>query len=189
MLLVTIIAVLLSAGGVAFAIWVRPKLRAMTAQDEAFTTQYNHQYQEIIALPHEEARRRAELLLADPRRLLCVPALSPLDTGVAPLASGLQSLFSRFESIQVVDSESLLSRELIAPFGWDWKEGPWRRYQFWQIGTAHEHAVILVRPQLEGVYDTDGMDEGEDLEEPDFPSVYHWLLMATSLVTCFTPGV
>ena len=189
MIFVATIAALLAAGIVAFALWVRPKLKAMAAQDEAFTAQYRRQYREIIALPYEEARRRAELLLADPQRLLCVPAHAPLDAGVVPLASGLQSLFSRFESIQVIDSESLLSRELIAPFGWDWKEGPWRRHQFWQIGAAHEHAVILVRPHLEGVYDTDGMDEGEDMEEPDFPSAYHWLLMAASRVTSFTPGV
>ena len=153
----------------------------MAAQDEAFTTEYNRQYQEIIALPYEEARRRVELLLADPQRFICVPALSPLDAGIGPLASGLQSLFSCFESIQVADSESLLSRELIAPFGWDWKEGPWRKHQFWQIGTAHEHAVILVRPHMEGVYDTDGVDEREDMEEPDFPSVCHWLLMAAAV--------
>lgn len=168
-------------GGVVFAVWLRPRLKAMTAQDEAFAAQYHNQHQEIITLPYEEARWRAELLLADPQRLVCITAPSPLDDSLAHLAVGLQSLFSRFESIQVVGRESFLSRELIAPFGWDWKEGPWCKHQFWQIGTAHEHAVILVKPHLEGIYDTDGFDTGEEMEEPDFPSVYHWLLMATSV--------
>lgn len=75
-----------------------------------------------------------------------------------------------------------MERELIAPFGWDWKEGPWRRHQFWQIGTCYESGLILVKPHQEGIYDTDGDDD--DLGEPDYPSVYHWLLMVAS---DFTP--
>ena len=181
MIFVAFVAILLAASGTAFAVWIKPKLRAMTAEDESFTARYHRQYQEIVALPYEEAQRRAELLLIDPQRFLCLPAPPPLDDSLAHLASGLQSLFSRFEGIQVVDRESRLSRDSIAPFGWDWKEGPWRKHQFWQIGTAHEHAVILVKPHLEGVYDTDGLDTDEEMKEPDFPSVYHWLLMAASV--------
>ena len=171
--LVPIVALLILVGVFVWAIG-----RAMTAGNVAFSDRYFERRKVITALPVEEAKRQAELLLANPRVFECVPAPPASGDLLASLAPELPDLFSRYQSIQAVDTESVLERAVIAPFGWDWKEGPWRREQIWQIGSSHEHGLILVKPRQEGIYDTDGMED--DLEEASYPSVYHWLLMAAS---------
>lgn len=178
MTIYVLLALLLVLAGV-FA-WATPRWRAMAVKNHAFIARYVARLEEIMALPMEEARHQAELLLADPHTFQCVPMQSPSDDAIASLSPGLQDLFSRFERVQAVGTESILDRDLIAPFGWDWKERPWRRHQVWQIGSSHEHGLILVKPHQEGIYDTDGMEPDNDLNEPDFQSVYHWLLMAAT---------
>lgn len=175
MIWVFAIVIFLVLGYIVLA-WAKPRLKAMEAEDKAFFERYHRREQEIAVLTFEEARAQGELLLSDPSKFDCIPAPPALDA-LEALAPGLQSLFSRFASVQAVNSEACLSRDLIAPFGWGWKDGPWHEYQFWQIGTDYEHVVILVKPHQEGIYATDGDD---DLEEPDYPSVYHWLLSVTS---------
>ncbi len=158
-------------------VWGRPHLRRMKAQDDMFAARYVQRQQEVLALSVEDAYRQAELLLVNPQKFYCIPLAQPAEN-FDVLAPNLQALFSRFKTIEAVDTEYFLERELISPFGWDCEESPWRKHQFWQIGAGHEHSIILVKPHQEGVYDTDGTDD--DLEEPSYPTIYHWLLMAAS---------
>ncbi len=135
---------------------------------------YGERIEAVVALPMEEARRRAELLLADPDVFASVE--SPASQLPDVLAPALRGLFSRFESVTAVQDEAFLSRNLVAPFGWEWEDGPWRRHQFWQIGWESGHVYTLVKPYEEGVYNIEELEDDDDVSEPDFPSVYHWLL-------------
>jgi hypothetical protein len=150
-----------------------------TAQnaDNAWEDRYDQEREKIADLSFEEARRRAEVLLADPRKFECVAAAA--NEPISIFAPGLQSLFSRFESIHVVGDEAYLCRQEIELFDWDGNGLSWGR-PLWKIGAAHGHSLTLVTPDDERVYD---MDEDE-LGEP-FPSIYHWLLWVSAVASDF----
>jgi hypothetical protein len=46
------------------------------------------------------------------------------------------------------------------------------------VGDDIDHIVVLTRPDEEGVYIVDSTVSVEELDTPDFPSIYHWFLTA-----------
>ncbi len=147
----------------------RAEAEAEKTETDAWIERDLEEQKRILALSFEEARQQAELLLADPLKFTCV-ASPPSNDALTILAPGLLSLFSRLESVHAVDSEAFLSRQDMAPLIWEGND-LLRGHIVSMIGQAHRHAVALVKPHEERVYD---LSEG-DLEL--YPSVYHWLLM------------
>ncbi len=153
----------------------------MSKKDEVeLWEEHYEQAREIISgLTFEEARRLAELLLADPLKFEC--ASSPSAETISILAPGLQSVFSRFESIHVVDDEAYLSRREIELFDRDGDGKSWGQ-PLWKIGCAQRHSVALVRPHDERVFDMND----DELGEP-YPSIFHWLVWVSALASDFCP--
>lgn len=153
---------------------------------------YRQERERITALSGDEARREAEVLLADPQKFQCVP--SPLSDDVVPdeLALGLRSLFARFESIRAVDNdpylsddaEAFLDRQDIVPFDWDGDGLSWGQ-PLWKIGQPYGGAVALVKPGEESVYDVFVDNASTNYELESHPSVYHWLLMVAWVASDF----
>jgi len=140
---------------------------------------YDDAGKKIAALSLEEARRQAELLLSDPRKFECVPSERLSNDTLSKFAPGLQSLFSRYATILVIDDEAYLTRDEIAQLNWHGNGLSWGE-EFWRIGAANGYSITLVKPHDERVYDT--MDD--EVGDP-YPSVYHWLLMVSAIASDF----
>ena len=150
------------------------------ARTNVWDDRYFETLNTIMAMPLEEARQQAELLLTDPQKFDCVS--SPSTKSLDILAPELQALFARFEVIQVVDDEAFLSRDSIAPFDMDGNGLSWGQ-PLWYIGQTDGHSVTMVKPHEELVYAT---ADGENTAPTDpYPSVYHWLLWVSAVALDF----
>ena len=128
---------------------------------------------EIKPLPIEEAKRRAEALLADPARFVC--RTSPISHLERPkmdrLAPQLREFFERYSEVRPVDDagerlerSSLGSDPVITD---DRKLSD----QFLTVGWMGEENQLIVKHGEDTIRTWGPRDEGED-----YPSVYHLLL-------------
>jgi len=116
------------------------------------------------------AKDRAENMLVDESKFICVKATGLVPEKVAPLGKYIVELFSKYESIEVVGTADVL--------GWghigmsDVKPG------YVRIGRDLDDCVeFAIKPGEEYVYELTGSEETEkDFVDNRHLTIYHWIL-------------
>lgn len=152
-------------GGVWFS---RHLLARANEEDAVLIERAVRRKSEIRALPVTEAKQRALALINDPFTFVTVNATQASADESEDLAPELRELLGRYELIQKLGSEAHVTGQGIGPVP--------SLPPFLQIGTDFDATLVLVKPHEEGVYITDGSDTAEELDEPDYPTIYHWLI-------------
>jgi len=180
-LLILIAAVALAVPRIkAFAERARAKRIEEDAQLQAWRDANDERREAIAELPLSVAREQALALLADPRYFECTESSDADASRLDFLAPELLSLFQRYETIESVSQPCLLDRNEIQQVKVAAKS---RRKPppFWIIGWEDGgHWVVVVKAGEEGIFVTDDFENTEEMIEPDYPSVYHWLLTVSS---------
>jgi len=141
--------------------------------------------EEISALSIEEARQRAEPILADLRFWRCTPAQEDTVPQAQELGKSLCDLFARYAIIQEAFGEAYLSRAEIEPYEWPGRdllpfgektEPQVRRY--FRIGRDPDGNPVVTRAGDETVYVVyRPITSGGKPWTANYASVYHWILM------------
>jgi len=140
---------------------------------------------EVAALSVEEARRRAEPILADTRFWRCLAAEGGDIPRSRELSQSLCDLFERFAAVEDTHSGARLGREEIEPyrgsvgdvltFG---TEPPTGRNQYLRIGRDPGDNPIVVRVNEEALFVVHKpLASGGRVWSTCYASVYHWILM------------
>ena len=123
---------------------------------------------ELVHVPLDEARGRAEAVLAAALHVRVTPADPVAAAQLGELAPVQQSVFSRARRIQALNGEPYVDAAEVRPYEWDGG--------LVQLGVDSEHAYIVTRPGAEPVYVVDET-EALNLEQAQrFPSLHHWIL-------------
>jgi hypothetical protein len=167
---------------------------------------------ELKPLPVEEAKRRAEALLADPHCFLCeeVPPTEEDRRKLEPLSPLLREFFQRYSRVTVMYADDWLGDEWLDRNirVWNNRHETLKRYgmldatgrdewlarivqepdsPFLSVGGVHDQNTVLVRPGEEEIY-----VYGEATSDPGpklrCATVYHYLLKLDRISQLYRPG-
>jgi len=121
----------------------------------------------VNLLPLSEAKERALKLLIDPKKFNCEPANSSEVNNLLP--AELQGIARHYRTIKTVRGEAELNFQGIEPS--KLKTG------FFTIGVNSDHVELVIKPMEEAIYEIDGTEDDNQIEDSKCPSLYHWIIM------------
>lgn len=154
-------------------------------RDDTFGKRYAAYAEEVSALSLEEARQRAEPILADSRFWRCTPADESTPSRVQELGKSLCDLFTRFAVIEETYGEARLSREEIASYEWRGRDvlpfgekAEPHHHRYLRIGSDPDGNPVVTRAGEEAVYVVyKPLTSGGKPWSASYASVYHWILI------------
>lgn len=153
--------------------------------NDAFGKRYAAYAEEVSALSLQEARQRAEPILANPRFWRSTPADDNASSRVRELGKSLCDLFTRFAVIEETYGGARLSREEIEAYEWRGRDvlpfgersGPQNR-RYFRIGSDPDGNPVVTRAGEEAVYVVyKPLTSGGKPWSASYASVYHWILI------------
>lgn len=122
---------------------------------------------QIFALPLEEARARAEALLADEKKF--DRGASPVGNAaaMATLSPTLRDFFARHEKVRTRHGDTVLDRALVGPS----ELNP----RYTRIGRDADLTELVTLPGGDAVFEIDGSEVSE-AQMRRYPSVYHLIV-------------
>jgi hypothetical protein len=143
-----------------WTIFVKRNARSAAAR----TSELARRDSELGKISIEEAKSRAEKLLADTKRFRCVKASEPYRDTLDVMPPGLSEFFSRYARVSLEFGDAVLDRELIARSTVS--------DRFVRVGTDVE-CELAILPKQEAIYE---IDDGPASEFRAYPSVYHLIV-------------
>lgn len=126
--------------------------------------------QMILDLPTQEAKRKADALLADSAKFRVVQENPSTEDSarIAPLGANLREFFSKYRKVEVIYGDARLDRDAIGPSS----VNP----GFIKIGDDVEFTEIVTKPGDDRVHEFGAGEPDEGDETPPFPTIYHWIV-------------
>lgn len=143
-----------------WTIFVKRNARSAAAR----TSKLAQRDSELAKISIEEAKSRAEKLLADTRRFRCARTSEPYRDALGITPAGLSEFFSRYARVSLEFGDAVLDRELVARSAVN--------NQFVRIGTDIE-CELAILPKQEAIYE---IDDGPASGFRAYPSVYHLIV-------------
>lgn len=132
--------------------------------------------QEINQLPFETVKARAEEILEDKSKFLCVRASMPVPNNISHLGEYVADIFNKYKSIKAIQGEEYL--------GWDQVGKSLLNQAYTRIGRDLDDLTeFVVRPGENSVYEIDGSEKSsEKFEDVRYSSIYHWILIIDKIL-------
>lgn len=144
------------------------KLLRVNKGTQKFVGELESAKNNIFSMTIEEAKLKAEKLLEDVNKFTCSPGKMITEELFCILPQTVNDLFAKCADLKAVAGEAHLSVEDIGPSKY--------HHGFIRIGTDSDFVELVVEANKDPVYEVDGTESLEDLQENSFPSVYHWVL-------------